>query len=127
LAAVGSLIEQARSTGLDISLEVEGEKPQRVPEAVQLATFRILQESLTNARRHAPGAATRVNLAYCTDRVRLAIENDTCQIRNGSGGSPGVGITGMRERAAALGGTLQAQRSGERFRVVAELPYRRSA
>jgi glucose-6-phosphate-specific signal transduction histidine kinase len=51
------------------------------------------------------------------------IENDTG--RTGNGSRPGVGILGMRERATALGGSLQAQRSGERFRVLAELPYRR--
>jgi signal transduction histidine kinase len=123
LAAVEALIEQARGTGLDVSFEVEGEEPPRVPKAVQLAAFRILQESLTNARRHAPGAPTQVNLAYSADRLRLVIENDTG--RTGNGSRPGVGILGMRERATALGGSLQAQRSGERFRVLAELPYRR--
>lgn len=124
LAAVGGLIEQARSTGLDVSLEVEGAQPPRVSEAVQVAAFRILQESLTNARRHAPGAAVRVKLSYGADRLRLAVENHT----SGSGaadGNTGVGILGMRERAMALGGTLQADRSAGQFRVVAELPYRR--
>jgi signal transduction histidine kinase len=124
LAAVGTLIEQARGTGLEVSFEVEGERPQRIPEAVQVAAFRILQESLTNARRHAPGAATSINLAYRVDRLRLAIENQTGRSGNG-GATSGVGIAGMRERATALGGTLQVQRSGARFRVVAELPYRR--
>jgi signal transduction histidine kinase len=126
LAAVETLIEQARSSGLQVSIEVEGERPPRLPEAVQLAAFRILQESLTNARRHAPGAATSVTLAYRADRLQLAIENDAPGARNGNGG-PGVGILGMRERATALGGTLRADRSGERFSIVAELPYRRGA
>jgi signal transduction histidine kinase len=109
-----------------VSFEIEGEQPPHVPEAVQLAAFRILQESLTNARRHAPGAATRVNLAYRADRLRLAIANDTGDTGNANGNRSGVGILGMRERATAIGGTLQAERFGERFRVVAELPYRRS-
>jgi signal transduction histidine kinase len=126
LGAVETLIAQARSTGQHISFEVDGELPQRVPEAVQLAAFRILQESLTNARRHAPGAAARVILTYRADRLCLAIENDTGHGGNGNGSRSGVGIPGMRERATALGGTLQVQRSGERFHVVAELPYRRS-
>jgi signal transduction histidine kinase len=125
LAALGALIEQARSGGLDVGFEVEGERPPRIPDAVQLAAFRILQESLTNARRHAPGAATRVTLGYRPERLRLEIENDASHPGNGTG-SRGVGILGMRERATALGGTLQAGRSEERFRVVAELPYRRS-
>jgi signal transduction histidine kinase len=124
LAAVGALIEQARSTGLDVRFAVEGDQPQRVSEAVQLAAYRILQESLTNARRHAPGAGARVSLSFGVDRLRLAIENETDHA-NGANGKPGVGILGMRERATALGGTLLARRSGERFRVEAELPYRR--
>jgi len=125
LAAIDSLIAQARNTGLDVSLEVDGDLPPRVPDAVQLAAFRILQESLTNARRHAPGAEARVTLRYQDDRLRLAIENDAVHAVNGNGSPSGVGILGMRERAAALGGTLRANRSGERFRVAAELPYRR--
>ena len=127
LAAVDALIEQARDTGLQVSFAIEGEQPPSIPDAVQLAAFRIVQESLTNARRHAPGAEARVEIAYRTDRLRLAIENDRGAAANGNGGQPGVGIPGMRERATALGGTLQAQTSGERFRVVADLPYRRSA
>jgi signal transduction histidine kinase len=124
-AAVDALIERARGAGLEVSLSIEGEERQRVPDAVQLAAFRIVQESLTNARRHAPGAATRVSLTFRDDRLRLAIENDIVQARNGNGGRAGVGIPGMRERAAALGGTLQAQPCGDGFRVIAELPYRR--
>jgi signal transduction histidine kinase len=127
LAAVHTLIEQARNTGLDVNFRVDGEQPQRVPDAVQLAAYRILQESLTNVRRHAPGATARVNLSYRNDRLSVAIENDAIQTSNGDGGASGVGILGMRERATGLGGTLQAHRSGARFRVLAELPYRRSA
>ncbi|MHB8659523.1 MAG: sensor histidine kinase [Solirubrobacteraceae bacterium] len=128
LAAVDALIEQTRNAGLDVSFTLDGQQPHRVPEAVQLAAFRILQESLTNVRRHAPGAATRINLAYRGDGLRLTIENEAARSRNGDGNHSfdGVGILGMRERATALGGTLQANRAGERFRVVAELPYRHS-
>jgi signal transduction histidine kinase len=125
LAAMGALIEQARGTGQDISFEVDGEQPQRVPEAVQLAAFRILQESLTNARRHAPGAACCVALAYRADRLRLTFENATTRSGNGHGSWPGVGILGMRERATALGGTIQVEQSEGQFRLVADLPYRR--
>ncbi len=106
LAALGALIEQTRSAGLRVSLEIEGEQPQHIPDVVQLAAFRILQDA---------------------ERLHLAIENDTGNTATANGSRPGVGILGMRERATALGGTFQAQRSGRRFRVVAELPYRRSA
>jgi signal transduction histidine kinase len=122
LGALGALVEQTRRTGLPVSFEIEGKQPERVPDAVQLAAFRILQESLTNTRRHAPGAEVQVNLAYRGDRLRLAVENDSPGV---NGNRPGVGILGMRERATALGGTLEAHGSDEYFRVVAELPYRR--
>jgi signal transduction histidine kinase len=127
LDAVASLVDRFRGTGADIELDVEGEQPERIPEAVQLAAFRIVQESLTNATRHAPGAAARVRLAYENDRLYVGIENNSGQERNGSGRGRGVGIAGMHERATALGGTLEAGPSPCGFRVTAELPYRRGA
>ncbi len=129
LAAIDGLIEQARSSGLEVSLDVEGKQPTRISDAVQLAAYRILQESLTNARRHAPGAAAHVRLAYCDDRLRLAIENDATATATAADGSrlPGVGILGMRERASALGGTVETGCADGCFRILAELPYRRGA
>ena len=134
LANIRDLLEQAREIGLPASLEVAGEQPGSVSEAVQLAAYRIVQESLTNARRHVPGAVASVSLSYEQDRLRLTVENETLtgsggSNGNGSGGSarPGVGILGMRERATALGGTLEAGPCDGAFRVVAELPYRRNA
>jgi len=127
LDGVSLLVDRFREAGGDIELEVDGEQPERVPDAVQLAAFRIVQESLTNARRHAPGAAARVRLAYADDRLRVGIENDSGQGLNGNGRGPGVGIAGMHERATALGGTFEAGPCGDGFKVTAELPYRRSA
>jgi signal transduction histidine kinase len=125
LAALGRLVERARSTGLPVSFEIEGERPARVSGAVQLASFRIRQESLTNTRRHAPGRETRIRLAFFADRLRLQVENDLYHPNDGSDGSGGVGILGMRERATALGGSVQANRLNKRFRVTAQLPYQR--
>ena len=121
LAAIDALVEQARSGGSEVGLQIEGEPPERVPDAVQLAAFRIVQESLTNSRRHAPGARAEVTLAYNADSLRLTIANATA---NGHSGAGGAGILGMRERAIALGGTLEAGRDGGCFRVAADLPYR---
>jgi signal transduction histidine kinase len=121
---LSSLVDRFREGGSPIELEVEGEPPEHMPEAVQLAAYRIVQESLTNAARHAPGAAARVRLAYDADRLSVGIENDSAQMRNGSG-EAGVGIVGMRERVGALGGTLAAGPSAGTFRVDAELPYTR--
>src|ERR671930_42132 len=127
LDGLGSLVDRFREAGGDIELEVDGESPERIPEAVQLAAFRIVQESLTNAARHAPGAAARVRLAYDHDRLRVEIENSSGQERNGNGRGDGVGIAGMRERATALGGTPDAGPCPDGFKVTAELPYRRGA
>jgi signal transduction histidine kinase len=121
---LGSLVDRFREGGSQIELEVEGEPPERIPEAVQLAAYRIVQESLTNAARHAPGAVARVRLAYDADRLWVGVENDSAQMRNGNG-EAGVGIVGMRERVGALGGTLAAGLSAGAFRVEAELPYTR--
>jgi signal transduction histidine kinase len=121
LADIAGLIESARSGGSEIDLQVQGEKPDGVPDAVQLAAFRIVQESLTNSRRHAPGAAASVAIGYRPDRLLLTIENTTA---NGHNRASGTGIVGMRERAVALGGTLDAGHDGGSFRVAADLPYR---
>jgi signal transduction histidine kinase len=127
LAAIDVLIEQARGNGLQVTFATEGEQPPSIPDAVQLAAFRIVQESLTNVRRHALGAAARVNVGYRDDRLHVLVENDSGQIRNGDGSTTGVGIPGMRERAVALGGTLFAGRADGCFRVEPELPYRRGS
>jgi signal transduction histidine kinase len=129
ITGIGELLRHARDTGLDAELTIDGEQPLRVPDAVQLAAFRIVQESLTNARQHSPGAPAHVTLSFDPERVYVTIENRTGPRLNGYGngdGRPGVGIVGMRERATALGGTLEAGPSPTGFRVVAELPYRRS-
>jgi signal transduction histidine kinase len=127
LDGVASLVDRFREAGGEIELEIAGEQPERIPEAVQLAAFRIVQESLTNATRHAPGAAARVRLAYESDRLCVGIENNSEHVRNRNGHGHGVGIAGMRERATALGGTLEAGPCPRGFKVSAELPYRRGA
>jgi signal transduction histidine kinase len=93
----------------------------RLDPGVELAAYRIVQEALTNARRHAPGAAVDVELRYAEDAVRLRIRD------NGPGQAArshiGHGLLGMRERAAAVGGALQAgDARGGGFCVEAELP-----
>jgi signal transduction histidine kinase len=123
LEDVPALIDAARDGGLDVSVEIDGVQPDRVPDAVQVAAFRIVQESLTNTRRHSPGTEAVVKLSFRPDRLLVTVENRVDQTANGHR-RPGVGIAGMRERAAALGGTLQARPGPESFRVAAELPYR---
>ena len=92
---------------------------------VELAAYRIVQEALTNSRRHAPGAAVDVELALRADALRLLVRDNG----PGSVGPPadhGHGLTGMRERAAAVGGQLRTGQSiAGGFLVEATLPIRR--
>jgi signal transduction histidine kinase len=126
LDAVSELVERARTLGLDVSLDIRGQRPGRLPEAVQLVAYRIVQESLTNTRRHAAGAPVSVGLSFGHDRLLVTVENGPAATSNGSSSGAGVGVIGMQERAAAVGGTLRAASSSDGFRIAAELPYRRA-
>jgi signal transduction histidine kinase len=123
---VPDLIRRTRDDGVDVRMEVIGERPLRFSEAVSLAAYRIVQESLTNARRHAAGAPVQVTLTFASDQLGVAIENRAGASNGADGRGIGVGIMGMTERAAAVGGTLAARQLPGSFRVDAELPYRRA-
>jgi signal transduction histidine kinase len=123
---LSELVRRTRDAGLDVQLELRGEPPARLPDAISLAAFRIVQESLTNARRHAAGAPVRVSLTFEPAGLAVAVENDAGRPANGNGSAPGVGIVGMTERASAVGGTLRAAALASGFRVDAELPYTRA-
>lgn len=120
---VAELVERAREAGLEIQLEISGAPPVRLADAVSLAAYRIVQESLTNARRHAPGAPVRINLSFAPADLAVAIENGAGAGSNGKDSGIGVGIVGMSERAAAVGGCLRAAPFESGFRVEANLPY----
>jgi signal transduction histidine kinase len=120
------LVRRTRDDGVDVRMAVVGERPPRVSDAVSLGAYRIVQESLTNARRHATGAAVQVTLSFEPDRVAVAIENGKGTFARANGHGSGVGIMGMTERAAAVGGTVSARPLPGGFRVEAELPYARS-
>ncbi|HYX87535.1 MAG TPA: histidine kinase [Gaiellales bacterium] len=125
LDSVPDLVKRARDAGLDVELGVSGQRPDRISDAVSLAAYRVVQESLTNARRHAPGAPVRVDLAFERGEVVVAVENGAGAEANGHASPPGVGLAGLRERAAALGGVLEAAPRATGFRVEARLPYAR--
>ncbi|WP_251092282.1 sensor histidine kinase [Streptomyces sp. Caat 7-52] len=113
------LVEQAAAAGLTV--ETEGEVP-RLPPGADLAAFRILQEALTNVVRHSGSRHARVRFGYDDGVLRLRIDDDGPATGADAGGS-GNGLAGMRERAAALGGTIEAgPRPDGGFRVLAVLP-----
>jgi signal transduction histidine kinase len=120
LAQLGGLIDEAReASGTVVRLIVSGPVT-RLDPGVELAAYRIVQEALTNARRHAPGAAVDVELRYDGDLLRLRVRD------NGPGPAArrtGHGLLGMRERAAAAGGSLRTgDAPGGGFRIEAQLP-----
>jgi signal transduction histidine kinase len=120
---IAELVDRARNSGLDVQLEVTGAPPPRLSDPVSWAAYRIVQESLTNARRHAPGAPVHVNLDYNSTGLSLTVQNRAIAAPDGTTTVAGVGIAGMRERALATGGSLTVGPSTSGYRVHAELPY----
>ncbi|MEV4756280.1 histidine kinase [Micromonospora sp. NPDC049559] len=133
LADVPALVESARRAGMTVALEHEptpstGDMVEP-PEAVGLAAYRIVQEALANAARHAPGQPVRVTLRPGPAELAIRVENGGGPPAGGAAmpGEPtgaGHGLIGMRERARLLGGTFSAGADGEGFVVTACLPYR---
>jgi signal transduction histidine kinase len=120
LADLERLVEGAGATGLDVRARVEG-TPRPLPGGVDLAAFRIVQESLTNVTRHAGPASASVLVRYGEDDLTVRVDDDGRGPAAAAAG--GNGIRGMRERVAALGGDLTTgPRPGGGFRVLARLP-----
>ncbi len=117
-----ALIDTMRTSGLPVELSATGRR-NGVPAAIDLAGYRIVQESLTNVLRHAGEARARVVVDYGEEAVGIEVTDDG-GARPGAPPQPGgQGIAGMRERSAAVGGTLEAgAMAGGGFRVRARLP-----
>jgi signal transduction histidine kinase len=123
LGSVGGLVERARGAGVAATLVVEGE-PRQLPAAVDLAGYRVVQEGLTNAIRHARGSSALVRLCYLDDGIVVEIADDGPAAQGSpSGQGEGFGLTGLSERARLLGGEFEAGRGADRgFVVRAYLP-----
>ncbi len=116
------LIENTRAAGLDVVTDIRGEAPP-YPTGVELSAYRIIQEALSNALRHAPGSEVRVELSHDFHGLHLGVVNSRPQAPVPPSQGAGHGLLGMRERAAMLGGHLTAaptQHGG--FAVSAFLP-----
>jgi signal transduction histidine kinase len=126
LGELDDLIERARATGTDVRLTRQG-KITQFPLSIDVAAYRIVQEALTNARRHAPGADVDVDVSYRDHALQLSIRD------HGPGVSDreleaGHGLTGMRERATLAGGSFSAgPANGGGFEVNVTLPTIASA
>ncbi|WP_371657833.1 sensor histidine kinase [Streptomyces sp. NBC_00280] len=121
LDRLSELVEQAAGAGLTV--EVRGAAPKLSP-GTDLAAFRIVQEALTNVVRHSGSRHARVRVDEADGALRLRVDDDGPAAGADAGGS-GNGLAGMRERAAALGGTIEAgPRADGGFRVLAVLPLK---
>jgi len=129
LSQLERLVHATGHAGVPTTVTICGARRQ-LPATVDLAAYRIVQESLTNVLRHAADASAHVEISYSEDAMTISVADDGCGRSNGSApanghalGDLGHGIVGMRERAHALGGELQAgPQPGGGFRVSARLP-----
>ncbi|WP_119295356.1 sensor histidine kinase [Streptomyces sp. YIM 130001] len=119
LERLAALVERTRSTGIDVSTETVG-SPYPLPPSLDLAAYRIVQESLTNVARHSGAGHARVTLTYADDALRVRVDDNGRG--QGTGRTDGSGVRGMAERAKAFGGELTAHNTPEGFRVSARLP-----
>lgn len=126
LARLDDLVASATAAGLRVRLDVSGE-PRPLPPSVDLAAYRIVQESLTNVARHAGSAGAALSISYTPRELVIEVEDEGQGVPAGWDPQAGNGLLGMRERAAAAGGELEAgPRPEGGFRVRARLSLRGS-
>jgi signal transduction histidine kinase len=122
LADLETLLDQVREAGLPVALHVEGTRVP-LPAGIELSAYRIVQEALTNALKHAEHAHADVTLRYLAGSLELNVVNDGGDPTAGLASNGGHGLNGMRERVAMLGGSLHAgPRQSGGFAVTASLP-----
>jgi len=120
LARLGALLEQTRATGLEVALQIDGE-PQPLPPPLDHAAYRVLQEGLTNVRKHSGARRVEVVLRYGRDAVGVEVVDDGDGAHGGGAGT-GRGLAGIRERVALLGGELVAAPRAGGFALRVTLP-----
>ncbi|WP_461034785.1 sensor histidine kinase [Streptomyces mayteni] len=128
LREVGELIDEAREAGQEIEAQIDGPAEQ-APAAHRLAVYRLVQEAVTNARKHAPRAPVRVRVRYGTAATRAEVTNSAPAGGAAAAAVPsGYGLVGLRERVRALGGALDAgPTGGGAWRVAAHIPVQPAA
>ena len=126
LGRLDELTAPLRAAGLQVDVRQEG-PVRELPAGVDLSAYRIVQEALTNTLRHARATRAEVTVRYSSDMLELEVLDDGRGGDAPSGDGGGYGIVGMRERAAALGGTLEAGTlAGGGYRVQARFPLEAS-
>ncbi len=125
------LVAHAVEGGTPVDVQVHGDR-RTAPAGIELAAYRVVQEALTNVRRHAPGARARVRVSFESEELVVEVENRMVEGDAGArrepsaaGGRDGHGLIGMRERVSVYGGAFDAgPRPDGTFRVRARIPYR---
>ena len=123
IAALPDLVTSARDAGLRVDLEVTGERPP-LPAGLDLTAYRVVQEALTNVRRHSEATCAQVAMSFVPGALEIAV-SDAGPSR-ASDQEPGHGLLGMRERVALFGGQVETDTTGGVFTVRAVLPLERA-
>jgi signal transduction histidine kinase len=125
VARIPALVARLRAAGMPVELTVQacGDTPQELPQGVDLAAFRVVQEGLTNVMKHAGQARTAVRLDYGPRELVITVSDDGAPAAGSGPGSGGRGLIGLRERIAVYGGELDAgPRPGGGWRLAARIP-----
>jgi signal transduction histidine kinase len=128
LADLTKLVESARASGSTVDVRIELDESAELPAAVDLTAYRIAQEALTNAVKHAPGCHTELMLRQRDGKVDITVTNELSEATGkiGASATDGVGLISMRERAEAVGGTVRVGPGGRGWMVSAQLPLNAS-
>ncbi|GAA2309333.1 hypothetical protein GCM10009853_078500 [Glycomyces scopariae] len=128
---LGSLVDRFAFAGLPVEVRISG-APRELPPGIDVTAYRIVQEALTNALKHAEGAQAQVTVRYSDRSLRVEVLNGGPSVLTGDRprpprrGGTGRGLVGLRERVGVYGGDLDARRRlGGGFRVRARLPLGR--
>ena len=119
---LGALVEQTRQAGQPVEFTQDG-TPTETPGGAEVAAYRVVQEALTNALKHAHGSRTTVHVRHGETETTVEVGNDGTGARSASPGGSGRGLAGLRERVDVLGGEFSAgPRAGGGFVVRARIP-----
>jgi signal transduction histidine kinase len=122
LDRLGVLVHEIRRAGLPVELRIDGE-PFRLPAAIDLSAYRIVQEGLTNALKHAHANRASVDIRYAADELRIQVSDDGDGASARPGDGLGHGLVGVRERVRLYGGEMTAApANGGGFRLTTSLP-----
>lgn len=122
LSGLDALLADARSAGQQVTVELDGD-PAQVPDRVSRHAYRIVQEGLTNARKHAPGTPVALSLRTTADRLRVVVRNRLADLAHPDRSGSGLGLVGIAERIDLVGGDLSHGIEGREFILEATLPY----